>query len=172
MAASQHIHFTATFKDSMDIKAAKTSQLFIDPASTVTQMVTALNAWVTALTLITGAVIVRKGIGLSVPISAPEGTLVAGSEDSETVSLDFNQAALATHYGDVIPAFLESKLSGDQPNIADADVAAYITLLTTAPVLGGFYSGLGNEQLTSLYRAFQGDRKHRRAEFAKSVVYP
>jgi hypothetical protein len=101
-----------------------------------------------------------------------KGTPVAGSEDDETVTIDFDQSGLTTHYGDTIPAFLETKLVGNLVNLADTDVAAYTALLAGTTVLGGTYSGLGNEALTAVYRAFQGNRKHRRQLFSKSVTYP
>lgn len=173
MAASQHIHFSATLKDENNVKASKTSQLFIDPAQTVAATITALNAWLTALDAITGAVITRSGIGISPVLPGGlKSTVTGDAENPETVTFDFNQAGLSTHYGDNIPAFLESALSGDQVDLTNAAVIAYVGLLTTPPVLGGGYSGLGNELLTSLYRAFQGNRKHRRQLFPKSVTYP
>jgi hypothetical protein len=173
VAASQHIHFTATLQDSDGVKASKTSQLFIDPAQTITAAVTALNAWIALLTAITGSKVVRQGIALSVPVTVDQtGKPTADASNSETVTIDFDQAGLSTHYGDNIPAFLESKLTGEQVNLADTDVAAYTALLAGTAVLGGTYSGLGNEALTAVYRAFQGDRSHRRQLFGKSVTYP
>ncbi len=172
MAASQHIHFSASLIDIGQVKATKTSQLFIDPGQSVANVVTALNAWLAALDGVTGAQIVRAGVGLSIPVTGVKTAPVAGAENSESVTIDFNQAGLTTHYGDNIPAFLESLITGDTPNLSAGAVAAYTALLGTPPVLGGGYSGLGNELLGAVYRAFQGSRKHRRQLFAKSVVYP
>lgn len=172
MAASQHIHFSATIQDASGIKVAKTSQLFIDPAQTITQVITALTAWEAALDAITEGKIVRRGVGLSSPPTTGGGKPVAGHELDDTVTFDFIQAALTTHYGDNIPGFISAGLVGDKVDLTNTAVAAYVTLLTTAPVLGGVYSGLGNEALTALYRAFQGDRTHRRQLFPKSVTYP
>lgn len=172
MAASQHIHFTATGEDSEGIKASTTAQLFIDPTQTIAAALTALAAWTAALNAITGMKITRQGIGLTGgTLPDATGKPVASSEVQEVAVFDFNQAALTTHYGNSVPAFLESKVSSGRPNLADTDVAAYVTLLTSA-ALGGTYSGLGNEALTGLYRAFLSDRKHRRAKFAGSVIYP
>jgi len=173
MAASQHIHFSATIQDAAGIKGAKTSQLFIDPGQTLTQIITALNAWITALTAITDGKIVRQGVGLTVPVTVDQaGKPVSGSELDEGAVVDFDQTALSTHYGDFIPAFYAGGLTGNVVNLAATDLAAYTTLLTTAPVLGGAYTGLGNESLTAVYRAFQADRTHRRQLFSKSVSYP
>jgi hypothetical protein len=173
MAASQHIHFSATLLDKLQIKATKTSQLFVDPAQTLTATATAMTAWLTALDAITDSQIVRASVGI--PIVLPGGlkaTPAATAENSEAVTFSFDQAALTTHYGDNIPSFIVAGLSGDTINLANAAVAAYVALLSTPPVLGGGYSGLGNELLGALYRAFQGDRKHRKQLFAKSVTYP
>lgn len=174
MAASQHIHFSATIRDEAGIKASKTSQLFIDPAQTVTQMVTAINAWLLALDAITGGQIVRASIGIPLgTLPAVKGAAVAGSEVQEVAVFNFPQTGLATHYGDDVPAFLETLEVNERPDLTNAAVQAYIALLDTPPVLGGGYSGLGNELLASpLYRAFLSTRKHRRAEFAKSVTSP
>jgi hypothetical protein len=173
MAATRHIHFSATVQDSAGIKQTTTVQLFVDTAQTVAQIETALNAWIAALTAITEGKVLRQLFAVSSPVSTSQaGKPVALSEVEECAEFAFNQAALTTHYTNVVPAFPASKLTGNQINLADTDVAAYTTLLTTAPVLGGSYVGLGNEALISLYRAFQGDRTHRRAEFAASVTYP
>jgi hypothetical protein len=171
MAASQHIHFSATLVDSEGTKVSKTSQLFIDPAQTVTAIGTAIVAWANALAACTGAKIERLSVGLSFPLTGVTTAETAGSENEETVTIDFNQAGLTTHYGDTIPAILDTQLTGDAVNLGATALAAYTALLLTAPVLGGSYTGLGNEALTAVYRGFQGTRKHRRQLFSKSVTY-
>lgn len=172
MAASQHIHFSATIQDTSGIKTAKTSQLFIDPAQTIAAVITALTAWEVALDAITNGKIVRRSFQVSSPPTTGTGKPAAGNGLDDVVVFDFAQAALTTHYGDTIPAFFNAGLSGDNVDLGNTAVDAYTSLLTTAPVLGGVYCGLGNEALTALYRAFQGDRTHRRQLFPKSVTYP
>jgi hypothetical protein len=172
MAANQHIHFSASLVDAAQVRATKTSQLFIDGGQSIANVLTALNAWAALLDAITGAQIVRLGVGLSTPVAGLKTAPDAGAENEETVTIDFAQAGLTTHYGDTIPAFKESLLTGDSPNLAAGAVSAYTALLAGTAVLGGNYSGLGNEALTAVYRGFQGSRKHRRQLFAKSVVYP
>lgn len=93
MAASQHIHFSATIEDNQGIKVAKTSQLFIDPGQTVTQLITALTAWEVALDALTDGKITRRSIGLSSPPTTGSGKPVSGGQEvDDVVVIDYNQA--------------------------------------------------------------------------------
>src|SRR5574340_1770247 len=121
----------------------------VDAGSTVTAINTALAAWVVALDGITGGQVVRNSA--SVVPALPGGikaSPAAGSEVEEVATFDFTQAGTPYHYGNVVPSFLESlETAAHKPDLAAALVIAYTGLLTTAPVLGGFYSGPGNDQL-------------------------
>ena len=170
MAATIPIHFTATVEDDATVKASTTVHLLIDPAQTVTQLLAALSSWLGALDGISGGVIVRYAIGIQPSLvltvkTTPDPT----AEVQECASLDFKQAGTQQHYGNIIPAFLESLEVSEKPNLTDPLVTAYTGLLTTA-VLGGFYTGLGNAQLTAIDYAFLPTRKHRRQQRAVSFV--
>lgn len=165
MAANTQAVFSATLLDEIGNKANAQAHLYIDSASSVSAIDSALSTWLGDLDAITGAqivsyhVLIRPSLVLTIK-SAP----VAGSEVQETASFNFTQAASSYHYGNIVPSFLETKETADhKPNLTDTDVAAYTTLLTTA-VLGGYYSGLGNNQLTALSYAFLPTRKRRRSQ--------
>jgi len=164
--------FSATIIDEAGIKATAMAHLLISDASTVAQLDTALNAWVSAVDLITGGQIIRSAA--RVLPALPGGikdTPVAGSEVEEVVTFDFTQTGIIYHYGNVVPAFLETLETADhKPDLAATDVAAYTTLLTGA-VLGGTYTGLGNDALAALSYAFLPTRKHRKQANAMSKVF-
>lgn len=174
MAANTVARFSATIQDEAAIKATTVTHLFIDSASTVAAVATALNAWLTDLDAITGGQIIRSSASILPALpgglkSAP----VSGSEVQEVATFDFTQSGTPYHWGSVVPAFLESlETAQHKPDIANAAVLAYTTLLTTAPVLGGAYTGPGNDALLALAYAFLATRKHRRAERAVSFVRP
>jgi hypothetical protein len=172
MAATTVVRFSATVQDDTGLKASTITHLYVDAGQTVTQVVTALNAWLAALDAITGGRIIRSSASI-VPALAGgiKGTAVAGSEVQEVASFDYTQVGVATHWASIVPSFLETLETADhKPDLAAVPVAAYNTLLTTAPVLGGFYSGLGIQQLNALSYAFLPTRKHRRGERAISLV--
>lgn len=174
MAASVPLRLSATVQDERGIKANVNAHVFIDPAQTVTAIDTALAAWVVALDAITGGQVIRNSASIIPALpggikSAP----VAGSEVEEVATFDFTQSGTPYHYGNVVPSFLESlETAAHKPDLTNAAVLAYTTLLTTSPVLGGYYSGPGNDQLLALAYAFLSVRKHRRAERAVSLTHP
>jgi hypothetical protein len=174
MAANTVVRFSATVQDEAGLKASVVSHLYVDSAQTVAAMVTALNTWLADLDAITGGQIIRSGIGIVPALPGGiKGSPVAGSEVQEVATFDFTQTGVPYHYGQVVPAFLETaETAAHKPNLADAGVAAFVTLLTTAPVLGGAYTGPGNDALAALAYAFLATRKHRRGERAVSYTRP
>jgi hypothetical protein len=165
--------FSATVIDEAGIKANANAHLLIADTSTVAQLDTALNAWISALDLITGGQIIRSDA--SVRPALPGGiksSPVVGSEVQEVATFDFTQTGLIYHYGNVVPSFLETAETADhKPDLANTDVMAYYTLLLGA-VLGGTYTGPGNDALAALSYAFLATRKHRKQERAVSLTRP
>lgn len=163
--------FSATIQDEAGIKATVIAHALISDASTVAVLDTALNAWISALDGITGGRIIRSAARVLPALpggikSAP----VAGSEVEEVVTFDFTQSGLAYHYGNTVPAFLETLETADhKPDLANAAVIAYTGLLLGA-VAGGTYTGLGNDALAALSYAFLPTRKHRKQANAMSRV--
>ncbi len=174
MAATTVARFSATVIDEAGIKANTIAHLFIDPAQTVTQLDTALNAWLVALDGITGGQIVRSSASVMPALPGGiKGAPVVGSEVQEVATFDFSQAGTPYKWGSVVPSFLETlETAQHKPDLANALVLAYTGLLTTAPVLGGAYTGPGNDALVALVYAFLATRKHRRAERAVSFIRP
>ena len=173
MAVTTPVRFSATVQDSAGIKANTQAHVFADPTQTITQINTALGAWLTALNAITGGKIVRAGASVIGDVSSyASGHPVADSEVQEVVTFDFAQAGVSYHYGNTVPAFLESLEVGNKPDLTNTAVIAYFSLLATGTPLGGYYTGPGNNQLGALAYAFLPTRKHRRAERAVSLTQP
>jgi len=164
--------FSATIIDEAGIKANVLAHLLISDASTVAALDTALNAWITDLDAITGGQVIRSAAKVIPALpggikSAP----VAGSEVEEVVTFDFTQTGVPYHYGNTVPAFLETLETADhKPDLSATPVSDYTTLLTSA-VLGGTYTGLGNDALAALSYAFLPTRKHRKQANAMSKVF-
>jgi hypothetical protein len=163
--------FTATILDEDGVKAGASAHLSISDASTVAQLDTELSNWLTVLDGVTGGQIIRAN---AVVIPALPGGLkaapIAGSEVQEAASFDFSQTGIPYHYGNVVPAFLETlELADGKPNLAAGAVVAYIADLLSAP-LGGHYTGLGADNLVALSYAFLPTRKRRRAQNRLSRV--
>jgi hypothetical protein len=174
MAADTVAHFSATIQDETGLKANTLVHLFIDSTQTIAQAVTALDAWITALTAITDGKIISNRISIVPTVSVSQaGKPVSGSEVQETASFDFPQSGTAYHWASVVPSFNESLETTDhKPDLSNADVTAYYTLLGTGTVLGGHYTGPGNDTLGPLAYAFLPTRKHRRGQNARSLANP
>jgi len=164
--------FSATIIDEAGIKANVLAHLVISDASTVAALDTALNAWITDLDAITGGQVIRSGARVLPALPGGiKAAPVTGSEVEEVVTFDFTQTGVPYHYGNTVPAFLESLETADhKPDLSATAVSDYTTLLTSA-VLGGTYTGLGNDALAALSYAFLPTRKHRKQANAMSKVF-
>jgi len=161
MAADTVARFTAHVVDSEGKKGTIIAHLFIDGGQTVTAAKSALTAYLNAVYPLTDAEISEGSITILTGDLSGTFPATAGSELEETGNLDFSVATVPYHWGETVLAFKASKLSGSQINTADTDVAALVTLLTSA-VLGGTYTDRSARSLTALAYSFQGDRKRRR----------
>lgn len=172
MAADTVAHFSATIQDETGLKANTLVHLFIDSAQTVAAAVTAMNAWIAALTGITDGKVIRNSITIVPAIGASQaGKPVSGSEVQETASFDFPQTGTAYVWASVVPAFSEALETADhKPDLSATNVAAYTALLGSGGVLGGHYTGPGNDTLGAIQYAFLPTRKHRRGQRAVSLV--
>jgi hypothetical protein len=165
--------FGASLLDSEGVKANVVSHAFVDSAQTIANLVAAHQAWQAALGGVCGAQIVGNRATILVANEAGHRAApVAGSEVQEVGVFDFNQAGLPYHYGQAVPAFLESLvLNGGVIDESQAAVQNWVNVLI-GPVLGGNYTGMSTAALTGLYRTFRSDRKRRRQLYARSVRNP
>lgn len=171
MAADTVARFTAHVQDSSGLKGSIVAHLFIDGTQTIAAAKTALTAWLDAVYRLTDCEITEGTIQILPGNTSGTYPLTAGAEIEETASLDFSVPIVPYHWGETILGFKASKLTGNQINLADTDVAALVTLLTGA-VLGGNYTDRSARALTALAYAFQGTRKRRRNLHEKSYTTP
>lgn len=171
MALNTTVRFNATVVDIRGIKANVSSHLFIDDAQTINLSTASLNTWLTDLDKITAGRIIRGNFTVSPSLPAGLKTAPVGdSEVDDVATFDFTQAGLVYHWGSVVPAFSDAMVNAEnKPNLNDPNVQAWYNLHTGA-ILGGYYCGLGNDQLLALSYAFLSDRKHRQQTRAVSLV--
>lgn len=161
MAADTVARFTAHLVDDEGKKGTIIAHLFIDGTQTIAAAKTALTAYLNDVYPLTDAEISEGSITILTGDLSGTFPVTSGADLEETGNLNFSVATVPFHWGETILAFKDSKLTGNQINTADTDVAALITLLTSA-VLGGNYTDRSARALTALAYSFQGDRKHRR----------
>lgn len=161
MAADTVMRFTAHVVDAEGKKGTIVAHLFVDSAQTIAASKTALAAYLAAVAPLTDCEISEGSIQILGSDTSGTYPVTSGAEIEETANLNFTVATVPYHWGETILGFKASKLSGNQVNTADTDVAALVTLLTGA-VLGGTYTDRGARALQALAYSFQGDRKRRR----------
>lgn len=161
MAADTVARFTAHVVDAEGKKGTIIAHLYIDSGQTIAAAKTALTAYLADVYALTDCEISEGSIAILTGDVSGTYPVTAGAEIEETANLDFKVATVPFHWGETILAFKASKLTGNQVNTADTDVAALVTLLTSA-VLGGNYTDRSARALTALAYSFQGERKRRR----------
>jgi hypothetical protein len=171
MAADTVARFTAHVMDAEGLKGTIVAHLFVDSAQTIAATKTALTAYLNAVYALTDCEITEGSIQILPGNVAATYPVTAGAEIEETANLDFSVATVPYHWGETVLGFKASKLSGNQINLVDADVAALITLLTSA-VLGGTYTDRSARSLQAIAYAFQGNRKRRARLHEKSYTTP
>jgi hypothetical protein len=163
MAADTSITFHAGVTDIDGVRGTVLSHLFVDSASTIAETVTALDAWLAAVDAVTQAQILNTNVRILPALPGGlKGAPASGSEMEEGAVLNFTQAGIPYKYGQWVPAVIEAAKSGRAILLTETHVAALATLLTTAPVLGGSYSGMNSDALAALAGGFLPDRKFRR----------
>jgi hypothetical protein len=161
MAADTVARFTAHVVDAEGKKGTIIAHLYVDSGQTIAAAKTALNTWLADVYALTDCEISEGTFTVLSGDLSGTYPLTSGAEIEETGNLNFSVATVPFHWGETILGFKASKLSGNQINTADTDVAALVTLLTGA-VLGGTYTDRSARSLTALAYSFQGNRKHRR----------
>lgn len=118
-----------------------------------------------AIDLVSDGAITKLRISLFFPL--PGGiktTPTAGSDNEKTGLITLAATGIPYAYGIDVPAIKNSKLTGNQVNTSDTDVAALITYLTTTTLTGITPTDRGYHALLDVIRhAVLTFRKHRRA---------
>ncbi len=161
MAIKNAIH-TVTLQDADGDQASVPLYVQYDDATaTLSALAAYMAARVAELDAITDAQIVKQA--LQIQGSLPGGIKVApvaGSDVERTGLITFNLLTPAGKaYGMDLPGFKTSKFTGDAINLADADVAAWVTAMTT---LGGTMNHLNDLWSSTLASARKGTKSFRK----------
>jgi hypothetical protein len=162
MAATQAVRFSATAVDELGTEGAILSYLMADPGQTITQVFTAYDTWVADVdAIIDGQITLGRVDLLAALPGGLKGSPTAGGRIEQTGNIGFSVHGTSHRYNQVLASFASSKLSAGKINLADTDVAAFITVLTSA-ALSGWYANQTSQQLNALLDAFLSFRKRRR----------
>jgi hypothetical protein len=120
--------------DGLLIPGTVTSYLYLDDTVTLAQAVAALGVWAAAVDgTIDGAFEqVLATITPSLPggLKAATGATWAASRMMQTGVIDFSATGTTRRYGQSLPSLASSAVVAGQLNMADANIAALIALLT------------------------------------------
>jgi len=161
--------YSFTLQDDSGVKASHIVYVAYDAATeTIGALTGNLAAYGGLLDAITDAKIIDARIIIDVaPDPSWKAAPVTPSDVERTGLFDFNQANSKYVAPEDVPAMARSKSPKDRINLADADVAAYITNVTQASGIGGSHTVFANSKflnaLQSLRDAAITFRKHRRS---------
>lgn len=128
-----------------------------------------LSTWIQGLgasvDTITDGKITKLRLSLLIPLpSGIKSTPVAGSDNEKTGLITLAASGTPYNYGTDVPAFPNSKLTGNQVNTGDTQVAAFIAYITTTTLTGITPTDRGYHALLDTIRhAILTFRKHRRS---------
>jgi len=155
MALRQMV-FSARLVDGMGQSRSCHAYYQRDDAITVATLVGALESYAADLEAMTDATITRLSLSIDdVTFSATVKT--GGAPIEQTGVLNFTATGSAKRWGWAIPAFTNSKLTGDRINLADADTEVVIAEFTAGGFTNDHYQPL--TALADAFVSFRRDRK-------------
>lgn len=138
MAKTQEAQFSYTVMDEIGVKAAITEYLLIDPTMTVTQLAALWQSNELLIDAVVGGQILHGKAELVLVPDGGKGSPVAGSRVEQTGLFTLGNASNPRSFGQDFPAWADTKISGGHIPLADTDVAALVTALTTPATLSEF----------------------------------
>jgi len=161
--------FSYRMTDELGIDASCLLYVFLDPATTVANLISEYQATSLLLHAISGGALKPGVVSLYIdPDAGAVAAAAAGSRVEQTAVFDFTNNANSRLWGEAVPAFLDSKISGGRINDADTDVVAWVTNLETA-VTTGHYTTNNFLRLVAVKDAFLSFRKHRKQLHRESL---
>jgi len=164
MAYTQQAHFSFTVQDGLGTKASMIIYALLDPTKTVANLVTDIQAWATLIEPIIDSKILLADAVVSVtPTVDQTGKPADASRVEQTGVFNFANGSTTRRFGEAVPALADAVITGGTIDLADTDVAAFVTAMGAAS--GTATSQATNnsfQDLTSLVDAFLSFRKRRK----------
>lgn len=136
---------------------------FNDAVTTFANLIAWLQGLAVSLDTVTEGKITKIRVSILIPLPGGLKTAAVADSDNEETGLITMQAnGTAYAYGVDVPAFLQSKFTGNQVNLTDTVVAAFTTYLQTTTT-GIVPTDKYKDALTANIRGVKTFRKHRRA---------
>jgi len=161
-------HLSLQILDSLGVVASAPYYMEFSDADALSDINTALEAYVSAVDGVTAGQIVAASLVVSVPLPGGiKATPVAGSEVERGGLFNFSQENIKYKFGILIPAIKSTLIVNGKINLADALVTTFLNLQTA---IGGFAVPVSTAAnvFIALKDALVTFRKHRKAENRRS----
>jgi len=169
MAETTRLTISYSLQDEWGIDATCVLYAFLDPSTTVTQLITEYQSTSLLLDAITGAKLLPGRITISVdPDAGVKGSAVAGARVEQTGVFDFTDVSVGRVWGDAVPAIANTVITAGRIDPANTDVVAWVGNLL-ASFTTGHYTNPAMEHLGAIKDTFISFRKHRRALHRESL---
>lgn len=170
MADTVGASFSYRILDELGIEATCLLYVHYDPATTIANIVAEYQSTSLLLDAIIGGQVLPGTCRIEIdPDAGVKASPDAGSRVEQTAVFDFSNNVTSRKWGDAVPSFSNSKITAGKINIADTDVVAWTTNLTSA-VTTGHYSNNAFQQLVAVTDAFLSFRKRRKQLFRESLI--
>lgn len=162
MAFTVPCNLSIRMQDEMGVIAPVILYALLDSTQTLDNIVTDMQAAVTAVNTVSDAAVLTATMKVDVALPGGLNPLVAGARVEQTGLFNFNATGTPHRFGVDIVSFKNSKIAGGKIDLVDAAVAAFILFLHTALTTAEWVSN-HKEVLTGLRDALISFRKRRRA---------
>jgi len=156
-----------TILDELGVKANLFANTIVTDATTVANMETFIQEWVTVTDAIIDGQIVRATMKIDLDYSGAKSAPVAGSRVEQTGLFNFEQASSGYKYGIDVPSISNSVIVGGKLNLSDASIANWKNFVVTGLATITFAGRVVNA-LLALLDALLTFRKKRKQLDARS----
>jgi hypothetical protein len=166
--ATQFGQVSVQLLDALGVTVSMPLYIDVDDTKTIAQLITDATAAGTQVDSVSDSQVTKITVSLNAPLAGGlKTTPNATAENERTGLLNFRQTGSPYKFGVDIPAIAEATLVNGKIDLSNAQIAAFITFLTTAHTVFTYVS-TAIKALISLVDALLTFRKHRKAESRRS----
>jgi hypothetical protein len=147
--ATQQGRFAYTVLDELGEKLTFDFHVLLDDTVNLGTILASLGGTATEVDNITGGQITRTRLVVDVPPAGLKGAPVAGSRVEQNALFNVTNTVNQGHYAQNVPSLNDTMIVAGKVNLADANIIAFITGLTTA-FGGGQFSNPAYQPISGL----------------------
>lgn len=161
-------------RDNLGVTVSMPVYVEFDDGATIADIVAFIQPLISATDGVTDGVILKAGVELAIDLPGGIKTTPNATAEAERNGVfNFLQDSIKYRFGVAVPALKTSVIVSGKINLAAAAVVTFVNLLKNTGSVGvPEFTSTAYNALTALSDAFISFRKHRKAEYRRSVETP